>query len=572
MSGGWFWTAWPSGDLDWAALSEDIDPRWLWAEATGRKGLASPGQTKKVPVSFLATEGIQTTVLDGDAALKRMRAGGAQAGWPLDVGDGVPFVTGFGTDPKPVLAVIDQGLPVFHPCVRGRIKVLSLPSPAPDARTGKLHREWSGGQLHDLWSALHDEGLAYRHLGLEPALQRSLTHGAHVLGLLAAPGDLQDAASQAEIAAVELPRPVFEDSSATGMGPHVLAALDFIRKQVPNDRPLVVNLSYGSQGGPHNGSTLVERGIDQFVETRSKDAPTAVVVPAGNARRAEAHACWDGLGKVAELDWWVMPDDESDSFLELWYPNKKGVEINVSLRSPDGFGLALSVGLREQQVAWRDGRVRAGVFHRPHGVVPGDQCVVLIALGPSAGLRGLGAMAGLWRVRVENTGKVKVPVDAWLERDDAPLGSRRRTPASRLVPVSGFELRRQDTQNSMAWGKRSLVVGALGVAWRPDEPPVLRTTPQPGHHPDSGADQVDAWRLVDSGLHPAGVRSIGTRDGQTRRLSGTSMAAALYARDLCNALVGLKFTNVTAKGVPEKGLAKARRAGTPPFPDPSSPG
>ena len=140
MSGGWFWTAWPSGDLDWAALSEDIDPRWLWAEATGRKGLASPGQTKKVPVSFLATEGIQTTVLDGDAALKRMRAGGAQAGWPLDVGDGVPFVTGFGTDPKPVLAVIDQGLPVFHPCVRGRIKVLSLPSPAPDARTGKLHK------------------------------------------------------------------------------------------------------------------------------------------------------------------------------------------------------------------------------------------------------------------------------------------------------------------------------------------------------------------------------------------------------------------------------------------------
>src|SRR6185503_21178004 len=65
----------------------------------------------------------------------------------------------------------------------------------------------------------------------------------------------------------------------------VLEALDFVF-QTAGDRPCVVNMSVGAHGGPHDGSTLVEQGIDRAIWLKSG---RAVVNSVGNYFSAGAH-------------------------------------------------------------------------------------------------------------------------------------------------------------------------------------------------------------------------------------------------------------------------------------------
>ena len=52
--------------------------------------------------------------------------------------------------------------------------------------------------------------------------------------------------------------------------------------------PVVVNLSYGTIAGPHDGTALLEAAIDQLIASRA--TPLRVVLPAGNHYLARCHA------------------------------------------------------------------------------------------------------------------------------------------------------------------------------------------------------------------------------------------------------------------------------------------
>src|SRR6266581_4297263 len=179
------------------------------------------------------------------------------------------------------------------------------------------------------------------------ALRRS--HGTHVMDL-AAGFDEASAPADRPIVAVQLPVQTTADTSGGKLDNPVLDGLwylasraDSVAADMHSGRlPLVVNLSYGLIAGPHDGSSPIERAIDQFIALRSTPkAPMAVVVAAGNNRLSRCHASFHleahGVqGDRHSLTWRILPDDRTPSYLEIWLPNGGWPSVRVQVTPPGG--------------------------------------------------------------------------------------------------------------------------------------------------------------------------------------------------------------------------------------------
>ena len=90
--------------------------------------------------------------------------------------------------------------------------------------------------------------------------------------------------------------------------------------------PVVINFSYGTIAGRHDGTSDIERAIDELIGARQgTPAPVQVVMPAGNSRLKKCHAqvsfergcSFFTRGSVKSLYWRVLPDDRTTSHLEI---------------------------------------------------------------------------------------------------------------------------------------------------------------------------------------------------------------------------------------------------------------
>jgi len=114
----------------------------------------------------------------------------------------------------------------------------------------------------------------------------------------------------------------------------------------PSNR-VVINISYGAVGGPHDGTSIVEQAIAELVggqdPARGKDRTadknpeggkesagdtyplrpgTWVVLAAGNSHQSRTHArlaLTEGAGPKS-LVWSIGPDNLLESYLEIWLP------------------------------------------------------------------------------------------------------------------------------------------------------------------------------------------------------------------------------------------------------------
>jgi subtilisin family serine protease len=127
------------------------------------------------------------------------------------------------------------------------------------------------------------------------------SHGTHVTDIAAGNGagsGVPGVAPEADIAFVH---PALSDISWSGEG--VVGVFFGDSVQQPEavkflfdeaaDRPCVVNISLGTNGGPHDGSSLVEKGLDLLIAERPN---RSVVIAAGNAFAAHSRT---GGGVVA---------------------------------------------------------------------------------------------------------------------------------------------------------------------------------------------------------------------------------------------------------------------------------
>ncbi|MGV6849988.1 MAG: hypothetical protein ACWA5A_16575 [Marinibacterium sp.] len=116
--------------------------------------------------------------------------------------------------------------------------------------------------------------------------------------------------------------------------------------------PIVINLSYGLQAGPKDGTMVFETFVTRLTEARLRDgkSPVRVVLPAGNANLDKGNAvgrAGGGTDAPFAVDWHLQPEDQTPNFLEIWSgeltgPDPRPMKLRVTL--PDGTHNDLSAG------------------------------------------------------------------------------------------------------------------------------------------------------------------------------------------------------------------------------------
>jgi subtilisin family serine protease len=169
-------------------------------------------------------------------------------------------------------------------------------------------------------------------------------------------------------------------------------------------QPCVINISLGTNGGPHDGTTLVEQGLDSLVSAKPN---RAIVLAAGNAFDDGIHA--KGLVKqsgTADLEWQVRTNPQLDIEMEVWYAAAD--RFTVELLDPDGTVQA-SCQPGQNKTLQIDHRV-VFIANRLSDPNNGDN---MIGIFLAAGIK-----PGTYTVRLHGDTVTNGAFHAWIERDN----------------------------------------------------------------------------------------------------------------------------------------------------------
>jgi hypothetical protein len=408
-----------------------------------------------------------------------------------------------------------------------------------------------------------DEAALYRHFQLWD-LARPVNHGTHVMGLAAGSGiphmPAGDDASRCDLIAVQLDWSIIQDTSGGAMNVSVLDGLMYILARCAPSAQAVVNISWGTLAGPHDGSSILEAAMDQLIELKS--GRLHITLPAGNGYQSRTHSnATLAPGASCPLHWRVQPVDHTQSFMEIWLP--EGAEQVAIELTPPGASTALPALRMGQSGIWTGaahGKARhplCALIYPEHAALGAHGTCALIALAPTFAWEKETATApcGAWQVKLTNHGTEPVTFDAYIERDDVALGQQTGARQSyfedALYDTSGnlksfvdhqdnpTPIRRSGTFNSISTGQRTVSVGGTrrnADLWGK----FARYSPQTPD-PDAARPQRPGVKKVPDTLQPSddnpalwGVLSASTLSGSMARLAGTSSSAPQQARALMN--------------------------------------
>lgn len=354
---------------------------------------------------------------------------------------GAPAINGTGV----IVGIVDYGCDFVHNNFRnadGKSRILYLwdqgagtPTSISPAGFG-YGREWGAKEIN---AALKSAD-PYQELAYDPGAG---AHGTHVMDIAAGNGRATGSAGMAPLADiifVQVASNDFSDEESFGNSRHLLEAVDYVfTKAAALGKSAVVNLSLGTNGGPHDGSTPVEEGLDNLLEAPGR----AVVIAASNSWGDRIHAAGKiGPGQKRTLKWDILANDPTTNELEVWYAGKG--KLDVSLTDPQGkkigpFPLGTTTKIKIQ------GQEAGVVFHRQKDPNNGDNQVDIL-LGPSL-------PTGRWGVTLSAVaGSPAVEFHAWVERDDFQTGWQ-----STFSPQDDD---RTHTVGSISCGRNTIVVGS----------------------------------------------------------------------------------------------------------------
>lgn len=342
-----------------------------------------------------------------DVSMPATRANLVHAGPPARRGAGV------------IVGIIDSGIDWRHGCFRhadGSSRILRI----WDQRLAPLAGESSPAGFG--YGVEYTQAQIDAHLrSLSPAVPvrhaDANGHGTHVAGIAAGngspAGDGQPAftfvgmAPQADIVIVanSIGADSLGDSANTLDGASWIFAL-----AASLGKACVINLSQGDYIGPHDGTSLLERGIDTLLRTKGR----AMVKSAGNAAQDAAHAAGTvPPGGVLNLPMSVGGGDASDDTVDIWY---EGVDrFGFSIVPPGGAASTQVPPATTTTLTLGNGNrvfvdsTLSNPFNRDNRIF------VRLQRGTAPAIQ-----AGTWTLRLHGSSVAAGTAQAWIQRGNGP--------------------------------------------------------------------------------------------------------------------------------------------------------
>lgn len=244
------------------------------------------------------------------------------------------------------------------------------------------------------------------------------------------------------------------------------------------NRVLVINISLGTNGGPHDGTSGVNRWLDAVLARPG----VAICIAAGNSGQ-EAATNPDDVGWISgrihtsgrvasrglevELEWVVVGNglvDLSENELEIWYSPQDRISAAVQ---PPGDNRWFEVKPQQYRENTRlaDGTTLS-IYNDLYHPSNGSNHIAIYQSPNLDPINIRGVRAGTWKVRLRGEEIRDGRFHAWIERDDpAEIG---RTPTERYLRFPSFFTERTNVDShsisSLASGRFPIAVANLDLA------------------------------------------------------------------------------------------------------------
>jgi len=317
-----------------------------------------------------------------------------------------------------IVGIVDSGIDFTHPSFRhpdGTSRILFLWAQGLAPRPGEASPapfgygvEYSKAQIDGALASATPFNTV-RHQDPPPF------HGTHVAGIAAGDGSAAGrdksafsfvgVAPEADLIVVAVAN---NGSEGLGTSSNALDAMNYVFTRAGTlNKPAVVNMSLGDNLEPHDGTSLLERGIDNLLGAPGR----AFVKSAGNAGADDIHA--EGTvatGATVDVLLNQPPGNNTPDQIDLWYRGSDTFRISIvdpagTMRGPVTVGAVANLAF--------PGGNTVRVDHRNNDPFNGDKRIFITMQPGSAAT----IAAGNWRLRL--TG-VSCPgggrFDAWIQR------------------------------------------------------------------------------------------------------------------------------------------------------------
>lgn len=277
---------------------------------------------------------------------------GKQASCILPVTVREPFLTGRGV----LLAVIDSGIDYRNMEFRDRegntrIKYLWDQTLTPERVNSQLpdgYEEFAGQAVPPKGFSTGVEFSEYRiNTALNSAVPERIVpsvdlsgHGTAVAAIAAgsgflASGQYQGVAPESELLVIKMGNPAPDSFPKTT---ELMRSVTYaVKKAVELEKPLAINLSFGNTYGSHDGTSLVERFLDNAAEI----GRTVVCVGSGNEGAAGGHSA-GSFGRIEDSSQVQRIELNVDSYqlafgIQLWKDYSDQIDLEVISPGKESF-------------------------------------------------------------------------------------------------------------------------------------------------------------------------------------------------------------------------------------------
>ena len=367
---------------------------------------------------------------------------------------------------------------------------------------------------------------AYSELGYKPAAN---AHGTHVMDIAAGNGRgtcFPGVAPSADIIFVDLSTDDGAGSESIGNSRRLLEAVKYIfDKADAAHKPAVVNISINGREGPHDGSTNVERWLDELLKVDGR----AIVIAASNLYDDNIHASGElEAGQSRLLHWDIPLNDKTDNKVEIWYGGEN--ELELILVSPGGVPLG-PFPLGTVKRIWRNGREVARVAHGKSYTNNGDH---LITIFFSTAME-----SGRWSISLTSLCKPAVTFHAWIAFEGPTQ--------SRFAPGDADP---SHTLGTISCGASTITVGA----YDPLKPNAI--FPESSAGPTRSGEKKPEVSAPGTSINVA----VSLFDHRSEERSGTSLAAPHVAGMIALLMQAAGAVRLTTEQIRRTVIRSARKA------------